>query len=119
MKAKEFLQTGNREWPGRVVKNTEMPGQLGNERVTVQNLEVVAIDEARNLIMVKGGVPGFDNAMVLVSDAKKRSKQAVGPVPAGLKAETKAEPVKEAVKEDAAPKAEEVAAEVIAEEVKE
>ena len=107
--------TGNREWPGRVVKNTEMPGQLGNERVTVQNLEVVAIDEARNLIMVKGGVPGFDNAMVLVSDAKKRSKQAVGPVPAGLKAETKAEPVKE----EAAPKTEEVAAEVKAEEVKE
>jgi len=110
--------TGNREWPGRVVKNTEMPGQLGNERVTVQNLEVVAIDEDRNLIMVKGGVPGFDNAMVLVRDAKKRSKQAVGPVPAGLKAEAKAEP-KEAAKEEAAPKAEEVAAEVKAEEVKE
>ncbi|MBP5344037.1 MAG: 50S ribosomal protein L3 [Alphaproteobacteria bacterium] len=111
--------TGNREWPGRVVKNTEMPGQLGNERVTVQNLEVVAIDEGRNLIMVKGGVPGFDNAVVLVSDAKKRSKQAVGPVPAGLKAEIKAEPAKEAVKEEAAPKAEEVPAEVKAEEVKE
>ena len=111
--------TGNREWPGRVVKNTEMPGQLGNERVTVQNLEVVAIDEDRNLIMVKGGVPGFDDAMVLVSDAKKRSKQAVGPVPAGLKAEKKAEQVKEEVVQEAAPKAEEAPAEVKAEEVKE
>ena len=75
-----------------------MPGQLGNEQVTVQNLEVVAIDEARNLIMVRGGVPGYDGAVVLVNDAKKRAKQAVGPVPAGLKVsevkkEVKAEPV--------------------------
>ena len=108
--------TGNREWPGRVVKNRPMPGQLGNEQVTVQNLEVVAIDEARNLIMVRGGVPGYDGAIVLVNDAKKRAKQAVGPVPAGLKAsdvkeEVKAEPVAEA----AAPVETEVKAEPVAE----
>lgn len=109
--------TGNREWPGRVVKNRPMPGQLGNEQVTVQNLEVVAIDEARNLIMVRGGVPGYDGATILVSDAKKRAKQAVGPVPAGLKAseakkeEVKAEPVAEA----AAPVETEAKAEPVAE----
>ena len=77
--------TGNREWPGRVFKNRKMPGQLGNKQVTVQNLKVVAIDEARNLVMVQGGVPGFDDGMVIIQDAKKRSKQQVGPVPAGLK----------------------------------
>jgi large subunit ribosomal protein L3 len=77
--------TGNREWPGRVFKNRKMPGQMGNKQVTVQNLKVVAIDEARNLVMVQGGVPGFDDGMVIIQDAKKRSKQQVGPVPAGLK----------------------------------
>jgi large subunit ribosomal protein L3 len=77
--------TGNREWPGRVFKNRKMPGQMGNKQVTVQNLKVVAIDEARNLVMVQGGVPGFDEGMVIIQDAKKRSKQQVGPVPAGLK----------------------------------
>lgn len=77
--------TGNREWPGRVFKNRKMPGQMGNKQVTVQNLKVVAIDEARNLVMVQGGVPGFDDGMVIIQDAKKRSKQQVGPIPAGLK----------------------------------
>jgi large subunit ribosomal protein L3 len=77
--------TGNREWPGRVFKNRKMPGQMGNKQVTVQNLKVVAVDEARNLVMVQGGVPGFDDGMVIIQDAKKRSKQQVGPVPAGLK----------------------------------
>lgn len=77
--------TGNREWPGRVFKNTEMPGQLGNKNVTTQNLEVVAIDEGRNLIMVKGSVPGFDSNIVTITDAVKASKQVIGPVPAGLK----------------------------------
>ena len=109
------------EWPGRVVKNRPMPGQLGNEQVTVQNLEVVAIDEARNLIMVRGGVPGYDGAIVLVNDAKKRAKQVVGPVPAGLKAqasEAKKEEVKtEPVAEAAAPVETEVKAEPVVETV--
>ena len=77
--------TGNREWPGRVFKNRPMPGQLGNKQTTIQNLKVVAIDEARNLVMVQGAVPGFDEGMVIIQDAKKRAKQQVGPVPAGLK----------------------------------
>ena len=77
--------TGNREWPGRVFKNRPMPGQLGNKQTTIQNLKVVAIDETRNLVMVQGAVPGFDEGMVIIQDAKKRSKQQVGPVPAGLK----------------------------------
>lgn len=100
--------TGNREWPGKVFKNRPMPGQLGNEKVTVQGLDVVSIDEARGLIMVKGSVPGYEGAYVTIVDSVKSPKQNVGPVPAGLKAgaekaekaeEPKAEP-KEAAAEE-------------------
>ncbi len=79
--------TGQREWPGKVFKNLKMPGQMGNYQTTVQNLEVVAIDEARNLVMLKGSVPGFDSAIVTITDAVKVSKQAGLPMPAGLKAQ--------------------------------
>ncbi len=78
--------TGQREWPGKVFKNVKMPGQMGNKNTTAQNLEVVAIDEARNLVMVKGSVPGFDSSIVTITDAVKISKQPNLPLPAGLKA---------------------------------
>ena len=70
-----------------------MPGQMGNKQVTAQNLEVVMIDEPRNLVMVKGSVPGFDSAFVTIKDSVKISKQPTLPMPAGLKA--KAETVVE------------------------
>lgn len=76
--------TGMREWPGKVFKNRPMPGQLGNEKVTVQGLKVVALDEARHLIMVSGSVPGCDGGYVTITDAAKSPKQTVGPVPAGI-----------------------------------
>lgn len=82
--------TGQREWPGKVFKNVKMPGQMGNKATTMQNLEVVAIDEARNLVMVKGSVPGFDSGIVAITDAVKAPKQKVGPVPAGLRSSTQA-----------------------------
>ena len=63
--------TGQREWPGKVFKNVKMPGQMGNKQVTAQNLEVVSVDEARNLVMVKGSVPGFDSAYVTIKDSVK------------------------------------------------
>ena len=53
-------------WPGK-----KMPGRLGGERVTTQNLAVVRVDSSLNLIFVKGSVPGVDDAFVLMSDAKK------------------------------------------------
>lgn len=77
--------TGQREWPGKVFKNVKMPGQMGNKQVTMQNLEVVSIDEARNLVMVKGSVPGFDSAVVTIKDSVKISKGVVLPIPAALK----------------------------------
>jgi len=95
--------TGNRQDPGRVFKNKKMPGHLGAERVTVQNLKVVATDLDRGLIMVRGAVPGFEGAYVLVKDAVKKALPKDVPMPAGLKAKAQAAkadaPVAEEVKE--------------------
>ena len=52
--------------PSRVFKNKKMAGQYGNEQVTVKNLEVVRIDEARNLVLIKGGIPGAKGSLVIV-----------------------------------------------------
>ena len=60
--------------PSRVFKNKHMPGQYGNEQVTKQNLKVVKIDEERNLILVKGSVPGSKDGLVSICSAKKASK---------------------------------------------
>lgn len=57
--------------PSRVFKNKHMPGQYGGERVTVQNLEVVKVDAERNLLMIKGAVPGANGALVIVRNAVK------------------------------------------------
>ncbi len=52
--------------PSRVFKNKHLAGQYGNERVTIKNLEVVRIDANRNLIFVKGGIPGPKGSLVIV-----------------------------------------------------
>ena len=83
--------TGQCQDPGKVFKGKKMAGQLGNARATVQNLEVVATDAARGLIMVKGGVPGPKGGVVLLSDAKKRSLPDDVPFPAGLRADSSPE----------------------------
>jgi len=57
--------------PARVLKNKHMPGQYGVERVTIQNLTVVKVDVARNLLMVKGAVPGPKKGLVIVKNAVK------------------------------------------------
>ncbi len=57
--------------PSRVFKNKHMPGQYGVERVTVQNLEVVKVDAERNLLLIKGAVPGANGALVLVRNSVK------------------------------------------------
>ena len=55
--------------PGRVFKGKHMPGQTGNVRVTVQNLEIVKIDAEQNLILVKGAVPGPKKALVMLKNS--------------------------------------------------
>ena len=106
--------TGQCQDPGKVFKGKKMAGQLGNARATVQNLEVVATDAARGLIMVKGGVPGPKGGVVLLSDAKKRRLPDDVPFPAGLMAEPEPEAAEEATPEaeaeEAAPAAEDAEA---------
>jgi large subunit ribosomal protein L3 len=57
-------------YPGRVWKGTRMAGHMGDEQVTVKKLKVVKIDPERNLILVKGAVPGARNGLLLVQKAK-------------------------------------------------
>ncbi len=64
---------GNRAKPGKVWKNTRVPGHMGSETVTTQNLKVVAIDIEKNLIMVKGAVPGAKGGMVVIKNAVKKA----------------------------------------------
>ena len=60
--------------PSRVFKNKKMPGQYGHERVTVQNLEVVKVDAARNIILIAGGIPGPKDSLVIVKESFKKSR---------------------------------------------
>jgi large subunit ribosomal protein L3 len=57
--------------PARVFKNKKMPGQMGNERVTVQNLQIARVDASDNLLLIKGAVPGSTNGLVLIRDSVK------------------------------------------------
>ena len=57
--------------PARVFKGRKLPGRMGAERVTIQNLEVVKVDPERNLLLVKGSVPGRRGGLLLVKEAVK------------------------------------------------
>jgi large subunit ribosomal protein L3 len=63
---------GNRSTPGRIWKNMGMPGHLGDERVTVQNLQVMQVREAEKIILVSGAVPGSNGSYVMVQPALKK-----------------------------------------------
>ena len=63
---------GGSSWPSRVFKNMKMGGQYGNERVTVLNLRVVGIQPEKNLLLVRGAVPGAKNGFVFVRRAIKK-----------------------------------------------
>jgi large subunit ribosomal protein L3 len=67
---------GQRQTPGRVFPGKKMAGHLGNERATAINLQVVRVDAERNLLLVKGAVPGAASGRVIVRPA---SKAAVAP----------------------------------------
>ncbi|WP_375056870.1 50S ribosomal protein L3 [Zobellella sp. DQSA1] len=62
---------GQNQTPGRVFKGKKMAGHMGAERVTTQNLEVVRVDVDRNLLLIKGAVPGATNGNVIVKPAVK------------------------------------------------
>ncbi|MGB3308070.1 MAG: 50S ribosomal protein L3 [Thermomicrobiales bacterium] len=65
---------GSSATPGRVMKGKRMAGQMGNERVTVQNLKVLRIDVERNLLLVEGSVPGPNQGTLLIKRAVKGRK---------------------------------------------
>ena len=77
--------TGQCQDPGKVFKGKKMAGHLGNERVTVQNLEVVKLDESRDLILIKGAIPGSAGSYVMVKDSVKSLLSSDVPFPASLK----------------------------------
>jgi len=62
---------GQCQTPGRVFKGKKMAGQMGDERVTTQNLEIVRVDEERNLLLIKGAVPGASGGAVMVRPSVK------------------------------------------------
>jgi large subunit ribosomal protein L3 len=63
---------GNRSTPGRVWKNMGMPGHMGDERVTVQNLKIVQVREEDGVLLVSGAIPGAKGTYVVVRPAKKK-----------------------------------------------
>ncbi len=99
--------TGQCQEPGKVFKGKKMAGHMGDETVTTQNLQVVAIDLEDNLVLIKGAVPGATSGWVLIADAIKRTvpDDLDLPLPAGLKLSEK-----EAAKEQKAMEEEEAAA---------
>ncbi len=77
--------TGQNQDPGRVFKGKKMAGQMGNTRVTTQNLQIVRTDVDRGLILIKGAVPGSKGGFLTISDAVKKTLPENVPVPAAFR----------------------------------
>ena len=65
---------GGSAWPSRVFKGKKMAGQMGNARVTTQNLQIVDVRPEQNLVLVKGAIPGPKNALVIITRGVKAKK---------------------------------------------
>ena len=99
---------GQRQTPGRVFPGKRMAGHLGNERATTINLEILRVDTERNVLLVKGAVPGAENGRVIVSTAAKGQPVAPKIQPkAAAKDKDKDGGKKDAGKKDAAAKKDE------------
>ena len=61
---------GSSAWPSKVARGKKMPGQYGDSRKTIRNLEIVDVRPADNLLFVKGAVPGFKSSLVIVNKLK-------------------------------------------------
>jgi len=62
---------GQSAWPAKVFKGKKMPGQMGNERCTILNLEVVEVRPEQNIILIKGAIPGSRNSLIMIQKAVK------------------------------------------------
>ncbi|MBU5678128.1 50S ribosomal protein L3 [Alkaliphilus sp. MSJ-5] len=65
---------GAASYPARVFKGKNLPGHMGSENVTIQNLEVVKVDVERNLLIVKGAVPGPKKGLITINESIKQGK---------------------------------------------
>ena len=83
--------TGQRQDPGKVFKGKKMAGHLGDERVSVQNLEIVRVDADRGLLFVRGAAPGAKGGWVEVRDAAKAKRPDNAPTPGAVKVTKDAE----------------------------
>ncbi|MEF3255129.1 MAG: 50S ribosomal protein L3 [Deferribacterales bacterium] len=63
---------GMREWPGETLKGKRLPGRMGGKTVTVQKLEVVKVLEDKNLLLIKGAIPGHKNSIVYIKETTKK-----------------------------------------------
>ncbi|NLD26647.1 MAG: 50S ribosomal protein L3 [Acholeplasmataceae bacterium] len=63
----------------RIFKGKKLPGRMGGEQVTIQNLKIVKIDLEKNIILIRGNVPGANNSFVLISNAVKAHTPAINP----------------------------------------
>jgi len=77
--------TGNRQDPGRVFKGKKMAGHMGNVKVTTQNAKIIAVDESKQLIIVKGSLPGHKGTLLSICDAVKKQLPKDIPLPAAIK----------------------------------
>ena len=76
--------TGQCQDPGKVFKGKKMAGQLGNKRITTQNLSIAFIDDQEGLILVKGSIPGSKGGLVYIKDSIKAKTNSDLPFPAGF-----------------------------------
>ncbi|MDA0306080.1 MAG: 50S ribosomal protein L3 [Proteobacteria bacterium] len=97
--------TGHCQDPGKVFKGKKMAGQMGNVRVTTQNLKIVSTDSERGLILVRGAVPGSKGGYVFITDAVKKRLPDGAPFPCAIRGQETAQ-VEEAPVEDGAPEEE-------------
>jgi large subunit ribosomal protein L3 len=93
--------TGNRQDPGKVFKNKKMAGHMGDRQRTQQNLEIVMTDAERDLLFVRGSVPGSRGAWLLVRDAVKAPRPDRAPYPAAVKGSAQPQPEVEPTVEEA------------------
>jgi large subunit ribosomal protein L3 len=85
---------GCRLFPGTVNRGMKMPGHMGQARRTVQNLEIIQVWDADNLLLIKGSIPGAEGDYVLIREAKKMSRERVAKLKVAAAARAKAAPAK-------------------------
>ena len=94
---------GQRLFPGTVMRGMRMPGHMGQVRRTTQNLEIIQVREADNLLLIKGSIPGAEGDYVIIRDAKTFPRELVAKRRAESAAKAKAVSAKKADKKAAAP----------------